>query len=147
MQPVEAITRVLALADKEIARTNELFEPGVEEITEETHPDEVALQVIQAMLNTALPVARFRAHVTVEDCASGSRVGLGDFTICGTSIDSIKNGLVGLSMERVIVYASLWEQRATGADMLSGYQGPTKTLGFRNWLREIDQYNAAPVVH
>ena len=148
MQPVEALTRVIALADKELGRVDSILGPvDAEEINEEDYPDQVAVAICNTMLNTALPVARFRAHVTVEDCKTGSRVGLGDFTISATSIDAIKNGMVGLTMEKVTVYASLWEQRATGADMLSGYQGETKTLGFRNWLREIDQYNAAPTVN
>jgi hypothetical protein len=60
----------------------------------------------------------------------------------GLDIPSIKNGLIGLSMEPVSVYIQLWEHREEGKfDMVCGYQGQTKNLGFRNWLRDIDRHN------
>jgi hypothetical protein len=107
--------------------------------------DQEALKICTDILSVAVPLARFRCYVTVEkiSMSNRSKLGLGDFTIAGLDIPSIKNGLVGLSMEPVSVYVQLWEHREEGKfDMVCGYQGQTKTLGFRNWLKDIDRYNA-----
>jgi hypothetical protein len=102
-----------------------------------------ALELCEQILTVAVPIARFRCYATVEKIGLKSKLGLGDFTVTGLDIPAIKNGLVGLSMEMVSVYIQLWEHREEGKfDMVCGYQGQTKNLGFRNWLRDIDRYNA-----
>lgn len=102
-----------------------------------------ALELCEQILTVAVPIARFRCYVTVEKIGSKSKLGLGDFTIAGLDIPAIKNGLVGLSMEPLSVYIQLWEHREEGKfDMVCGYQGQTKNLGFRNWLKDIDRHNA-----
>ena len=78
--------------------------------------------------------------VTVEGIDKGSKLGLGDYTICSTTISGIKNGLIGLSMEPVSVYVRLWERFDDTAEMLSGYQGKTKCMAFRSWLADIDRF-------
>lgn len=116
-----------------------------QDIWDDHDPKEAALKLCEEILTVAVPVARFRCYVTVEtiSMSNRSKLGLGDFTVAGLDIPSIKNGLIGLSMEPVSVYVQLWEHREEGKfDMASGYQGPTKTLGFRNWLKDIDRYNA-----
>lgn len=146
MQAVEALTRLIKTTDDAVRGFKD-------EVPEENKSDEdrdwvtqteVAVAVAQAMLNTALPVARFRAHVTIDKIGPSSKLGLGDFTVCGVSIPSIKNGLIGLSHEGVEVHVSLWEQKAAGADMLSGYQGHSKSRNFRLWLADIDAFEGTP---
>lgn len=137
MQPVEAITRVLALADGMTAP------PGgetrnVSHTEEEQQQNELAISVCQAMLNTALPVARFRAFVKFD---SGKEEGL-EFTVCATKIEEIVAALDPLTKSSRKVYVSLWEQRATGADMLAGYQGWTRRIGRRTGHNALGGYLA-----
>lgn len=144
MQPVEALTRLIQVTDLSIAEAKSQINTEDSIIASEIEQNEVAVAIGQAMLNTALPVARFRAHVTIDKIGPSSKLGLGDFTVCGVSIPSIKNGLIGLSHEGVEVHVSLWEQKATGADMLSGYQGHSKSRNFRLWLADIDALEGTP---
>lgn len=144
MQPVEALTRLIQVTDLSIAEAKSQINMEDSIIAFEVEQNEVAVAIGQAMLNTALPVARFRAHVTIDKIGLSSKLGLGDFTVCGVSIPSIKNGLIGLSHEGVEVHVSLWEQKATGADMLSGYQGHSKSRNFRLWLADIDAFEGTP---
>lgn len=147
MQAVEALTRVIALADFMTAAPLE----GAERLRPRTESDQeqdsIALAICQAMLNTAIPVARFRAHVSIEAVHSKtSRLGLCEFTISAINIDGIKASLITYMREDLTIHATLWEQRATGADMLSGYQGLTLRQAFREWIREIDQFQTEPTV-
>ena len=143
MQAVEALTRLIALGDDELKK-NSTYGTEAQGLSSSEEELATAVAVGQAMLNTALPVARFRAHVTLDKIGPSSKLGLGDFTVCGTSISSIKNGLIGLSHEGVEVHVSLWEQKAAGADMLSGYQGHSKSRNFRLWLADIDDLEGTP---
>jgi len=104
-----------------------------------------AAELCSTFLNAAVPIARFRCYVTVEGVGPKSRLGLGNFTICGTSIPAIKNGLTGLRMEKVQARILLWELQQEKTDMISGYQGDTKTLSYRNWLADIDRHEAERV--
>lgn len=118
MQPVEAITRLLAIAD------NRHDGRSVDPDDENEKLDELAVGIIQAMLNTALPVARFRLFVRME---SGPNDGC-EFTVCATKIEEIVAAVMPLTLRPVKVYVSLWEQRPTGADMLAGYQGMSRPV-------------------
>lgn len=137
MQPLEALTRLIALADGMTAPP-ESPTRNVLHSEEDQQQNEVAISVCQAMLNTALPVARFRAFVKLE---SGPNEGL-EFTICAVKITEIVAALMPLTLRPVKVYISLWEQRATGADMLAGYQGLSrksigKPAGMVSYLNEL----------
>jgi len=144
MQPVEALTRLIQVTDLSIAEAKSQINMEDSIVASEIEQNEVAVAIGQAMLNTAIPVARFRAHVTIDNIGPSSKLGLGDFTVCGVSIPAIKNGLIGLSHEGVEVHVSLWEQKASGADMLSGYQGHSKSRNYRLWLASIDELEGAP---
>jgi len=143
MQPVEALTRLIALGDAEL-KQNSTYGTDNPELSPNEEQLSTALAIGQAMLNTAIPVARFRAHVTIDKIGPSSKMGLGDFTVCGVSIPCIKNGLIGLSHEANEVHVTLWEQKATGADMLSGYQGHSKSKNYRLWLAAIDDFEGVP---
>lgn len=134
----EALQRVLGLANQ----SREDIGPAENEQEDlEFGRDEEAIKLVSDILTVAVPMARFRCYVTIEKIGTKSKLGLGDFTICGLDISSIKNGLVGLSMEPLSVYIQLWEHREEGKfDMICGYQGQTKNLGFRNWLKDIDRH-------
>jgi hypothetical protein len=133
LQPVEALRLVIGASEKRA-----LVAPTQEERDQLAQAEHMC----RAILDAALPIARFQCMVTIEKIGERSKLGLGDFTVCGLTIPAIRNGLVGLSMEKVTVYARLWERMQEGADMLSGYQGDTKTLGFRNWLKSLDEWEA-----
>lgn len=130
MQPTEALQRTIDLANDRLGQ----------DIWEEGDPGVEAVGICKSFLDTAVPLARFRCYVTVEGLGPKSKLGLGDFTVCGTTIPAIKNGLIGLRMEKVQARILLWELQQDKADMISGYQGDTKTLGFRNWLADIDRH-------
>ena len=119
MQAVEALTRLIAIADQANQVTS--FDMKT---TEELEQDQLAVTIAQAMLNTALPVARFRCFVRIE---GGVKKEIGsEYTVCAPDLKSIQSSLRLLLPHRRDVYIQLWEQRKTGADMLSAYQGSTR---------------------
>jgi hypothetical protein len=99
-----------------------------------------AIELTEQISQGALPIARFECMVTVEKVGDRSKLGLGDFTICCLDVAGLKNGLIGLSMEKLTVYVRLWERFQHGHEMLSGYQGETKCLAFRNFLADLDRF-------
>lgn len=123
MQPVEAITRVMHLADGMTAPPGSPLRE-VLHTEEEDKQNTLAIGICQAMLNTALPVARFRCFVRVESGVDAGR----EYTVCATKIEEIVAALRPLARCRqpTALYVSLWEQKAMGAEMLSGYQGKTR---------------------
>lgn len=139
MLAAQALQRVLGIA----RQNREDIGPAESDAEEvEFAQDEEAITLCEQILTVAVPIARFRCYVTVEKVGEKSRLGLGDFTVAGLDIPSIKNGLIGLSMEPLNVYIQLWEHREEGKfDMVCGYQGQTKNLGYRNWLKDIDRHN------
>lgn len=144
MQASQALQRVLSAAHQVMGEIAVLDgETGTPpEAQAEQALDQEAWELCNKILTVAVPLARFRCFVTIEKVGPKTKLGLGDFTVSGLDISAIKNGLVGLSMEPLSVYVQLWEHREEGKfDMLSGYQGQTKTLGFRSWLRDIDRHN------
>jgi hypothetical protein len=101
-----------------------------------------ACDITTLMLDTALPIARWRCHVEV-DAESKVRGKIKDeFTICAVSIHGILGGLMGLSRIKTNVRLTLWEQRKTSAEMLSGYQGASKSSRYRDWLDSLLIYDA-----
>lgn len=137
MQATEALQLILEAANKRA-----LVAPTVEERDRLAE----AYQLCNSFQNTAVPLARFRCFVTIEEVDKKSKLGVGDFVVTATSIPGIKNGLVGLSMEKVSVYIQLWEHVEGGKfDMHCGYQGMTKCLAYRNWLADIDRFEVERV--
>lgn len=132
MQAIDAFTFVTDIAAQHIKSLSEQ-DPEAARIEE-------AVSIMDRIKCAALPIARFDCMVSIEGIGAKSKLGLGDYTICSTTISGIKNGLVGLSMEPLTVYIRLWERLAEGAEMLSGYQGETKTLKFRNFLADMDRF-------
>lgn len=151
MQPVEALTRIIAMADANTAARTEVSIPLAPqgEITEvqnnELEQDKLAVSIAQAMLNTAIPVARFRCFVKIE---SGKMEGR-EYTICAVNIEDIVTALYGLGRNNQAVYITLWEQRATGADMLDSFQGKTRMSGgqFDRYLNELRRYTVSQMVN
>ena len=139
MQPVEAITRLLAIADQQGQDLGGPVDPDTP-----AGQDQLAVSITQAMLNTALPVARFRAFVRIESGGSSGH----EYTICATKIEEIVTALKPLTLFSTTVYVSLWEQKPMGADMLSGYQGKSKVMlrsrtkgGLAAYLASLSKYS------
>lgn len=146
MQATEALERVLARAEN----VGDYLVPGDQEARDaqakEFSLDDEAIAICRSFQNTAVPLSRFRCFVTIEKIGQKSKLGLGDYVVTATAISGIKNGLVGLSMEKVTILARLWEHTEGGRfDMISGYQGDSKTLQFRNWLADIDRHEVERV--
>lgn len=140
MRAIEALERLLASADREI--NMRLLQQGVgADLPDELQRDMTAQSICQAMVNTAIPIARFRIHAEVSSPdAKKTKVGECDFTVCANSIQSVKAGVVALLKEDAQVYVTLWEQSAAGAEMLSGYQGASWSQGFRAWIKQLDHF-------
>lgn len=145
LTPLEAITVVLAEADDKMQLTRKMSElvEMTPEQRERIENVEVAISVVTAVLNTALPVARFRAFVQV-DTTSKKKAIRDEYTICAQSINGILAGLIGLQHVRVDVHASLWEQKPMGAEMLTGYQGPTRGMRYRSWIESLLMWEEKP---
>lgn len=154
MQALEALTRLLSIADihltTERQRRVEMEEGGPE--MDEMDRKEVAVSICQAMLNTAIPVARYRAFVEIDDyqpkrtAAQKDREVLHQFTVCAVDMDGILSGLIGVTSLPTNVRLTIWEQRADGADMISGYQGQTKTMKYRQFLQGLKALETMPTV-
>lgn len=144
MTPLEAMTFLIKQVDDQMSATRQLSEITQMQPEEQAHCEEVelAISVITAMLNTALPIARFRCFVSVDKHSLLKSRVHEEFTVCAVNIAGIKGGLIGLNEHRTDVHVTLWEQRATGAEMLSGYQGPTKGKRYRNWLDSLNVLEA-----
>lgn len=138
MLALEAMTFLIAETDKRMAITRQMAEIA-EQTTEEREwceQIEVAVSISTAMLNTALPIARYRAFVGVDAEGKGKKI-QNEYTICSPTIAGILAGLIGLLEHRTDVHVTLWEQRPEGADMLSGYQGPSKVARYKSWLSSL----------
>lgn len=138
MQAAQAITRLIAIADKENATLGEALDQEEALAREE---DQVAVHIAQAMLNSMIVVARFRLFVRLE---SGDYKGA-EYTVCCTDVNSVRGAVKGLRFPSRNVYLQLWEQRATGADMLLGFQGSTgDRVEGRNalelWMESLEQF-------
>lgn len=145
MNGAEALTTLISLADDHL---KDLGEPTDAKDQAWQERIQTAAAVCNAMLNTMMPIARWRAFVQIDEVPSkkgGSdlKVTREEYTICSVSIAGIKNGLLSLGIEDLPVNVSLWEQRATGADMVSGYQGKTKSQQYRIFLRSLDHFEKA----
>lgn len=130
MHSLEAMTRLI-----EASSSHAKYLQG----SEEGEELETAIAVVQAVLNTALPIARFRLHV---ESITDRR----EFTVSSaniyTMLDVLKSMREGFKNTEVI--CSLWEQTATGADMVSGFRGKTRAQNFRMWLKQIEVIGNAP---
>lgn len=156
MQAIEALTRLITLADGHqlssrdvVARNSSLMDA---ESISQFNDDETAIAICQAMLNTAIPVARFRAFIEVEaDQPKRSKFQesvavQNEFTICSVDMSGIISGLWGVTHIPTSCKITIWEQRQTGADMISGYQGQTKTANYRAFLKGLVALETMPTV-
>jgi len=138
MQAVEAMTVLIALGDAAL-KLNSTHGTEATEYSDAEKQLQLAVSVAQAMLNTALPVARFRVFVKIE---SGKEEGR-EFTVCSDKIEDIVAALYPLSKLARKVYITLWEQRATGADMVEAFQDWTRssiTRKMTHWLDSLKKY-------
>lgn len=143
MRAVEAMTRVIELSAYTMG-LHQSQRPENDPESDEYKNDEAAVAIVTAMLNTAIPIARFRIHCEfVETAKKSSGIGNFDFTVCATSVPSLKASVKHLRREEGDVYISLWEQHPDRAEMLVGYQGPTQSQNFRNWLSQLDAFEWA----
>jgi hypothetical protein len=145
MQAVEALNRLIAVADQYAPKV--FSDQSSPEDRQEGEQNLLAISVAQAMLNTALPVARWRCFVQYE---SGKEEGR-EFTICAVNIEDIVAALYPLSTMVRKVYITLWEQRPTGADMVQGFQGwthtPAKKKALRQFLDSLRQYSVSSLAN
>jgi hypothetical protein len=131
----EALTRVISLAD-ELLGLHPSQRPANE--GDERLENETAIAACQAILNTGMPIARFRLHVDY--------LGKGEFTICAITISMLQDQLKNIKLgKNVELQATLWEQTPTGAHMLSGFRGMSRAANYRAWIKQIEEYqNVAP---
>ena len=148
MQPVEAMTILLDETSQKMALTHKMSE--LSEMTAEQKEwcenVELAVSVGYAMLNTALPVVKFRVFIQVTKQLATRRgppqIEVNEFTLCATSIKSIRDSLLDLeTRKKTDVYINLWEQRADGATMHSGFQGNPRSKQFLLWVNSLDQFD------
>lgn len=145
MQAAEAITRLIAIADQQNADLGPALD---EQEASAREQDQLAVTIAQAMLNSMIPVARFRVFIRIE---SGTFDGA-EYTVCCTDIVSVRAAVHALRSPARKIYIQLWEQRATGADMLLGFQGSTASFmkgkrSLDHWLDSLSQFEHTPAVN
>lgn len=137
MNAIEALTRLIALAEESLKLNSSLGDEEPEFSEHEGHLA-TATAICQAMLNTALPIARFRVFVEIDEIP-GKQDSL-SFTVCALTIDDIKAALYYAGIKTpVTLQATLWEQKAAGVEMLSGYRGTTGAQ-FTKWILSLQGF-------
>lgn len=133
MNALEALSRLIAMGDELTG-----LHPDHRPANADNADDLTAIAACQAILNTALPIARFRLHVELF----GSKT---DFTVSAVTIRALRGTLMNLRNgdKNQEVQATLWEQRQTGAEMLSGFRGFTRAANYKLWLKQIEDYQHA----
>lgn len=140
MNALEAMTRLIEHASTSAKDIDRLREDPNFDVSPETREAvenlATAASVCQAMLNTALPIARFRLHVELK--------GVGEHIISSASIKPIRYAMSDLTHngDNLGIRATLWEQKSTGADMLEGFEGNTRTPLFRLWVKNLQLHEA-----
>lgn len=143
MRAAEALERLIAMGNVAI---DSHAEPRDEADASFLEDDKIALAICQAMLNTAIPIARWRLHVEIEEVDKKSKFAVTDFTICSVHTASLQSALVGFWLADAKVSITLWEQTANGADMKMGYQGHTKDQKFRRFFDQLKYWQVEPTV-
>lgn len=146
MQSLEAIQRLMKVARDYVdgwIETHLVNSP--EAPMDESVADlDVAAKVVEIMLNTALPIARFRLYVELDEVVVPKKQKQlssnhhHEFTTCSVTIDGIKSSITFLSRESTNCRLILWEQATTVARMVTGFQGDSKSKEFRLWLKSLD---------
>lgn len=131
MQVTEALQRVISVAIS--ADDGRSIDPD----NKDYQDDQAAIAICQAILNTALPVARFRAFVQIDDIP-GKQEGR-EYTVCAVSVPEIQQAVKYLAKVPLAVSVTLWEQKQAGAEMLSGYQGLTNPQ-YRKWVNSLIEF-------
>jgi len=143
MQPVEAMSILIAIGDLASKSMGAAVPEAVDDPqTLSQQRLDVAIAVAQAMLNTALPVARFRLFVQIETGRDKGR----EYTVCSPTIEDIIAALYPVGRIARRIYVTLWEQRPEGADMIEGFQGSTATAAgkqFKLYLEGLKKYSVA----
>lgn len=126
MNALEAMTRLIQLGIETLSLDSENMDP------EYTESVETAVAVCQAMLNTAIPIARFRMHVSLPETVP-------DFTVSSPSTKALIDvlQLIREKKKNQLIRASLWEQHANRAEMLHGFEGNTRADGFKYWIHQV----------
>lgn len=135
MQASEALQRLVTMADQYAPKV--FSDESTPKFRAEVENNQAAIAICQAMLNTAIPVARFRVFVQIDDIP-GKQDGQ-EYTVCAVAISEIQAAVRYLHKDPLNVHVSLWEQRADGAEMLSGYQGRTGPQ-YRKWVDSIMEF-------
>lgn len=145
MQAAEAMTLLIQMAD-ERHRDAQQGRLLIEE--KDLEREKLAVAVSTAMLNSMIPVARYRAFVEVQLRARKSHpVGsvTSEFTVSATTMDGIKSGIAGVAINDMEIRIIIFEQTASGANMVSGFEGPTKSQRFRSWYGSLHQLETMPM--
>lgn len=117
---------------------------------EEKEQIQLATAICAAMLNTALPVAKYRAFVEIDKSSRRTSSPKGtvdmEYTVCAVNAKGVKSGLSSLGHLDLDVRVLVFEQRTTGADVVSGFQGNTKSQKYRSWYRTLEAIEDIPTV-
>lgn len=146
MNSLEAITRLIQFADDSLqSKMKKLLGEGRggEEVPVEDMELGVAISITNAILNAALPIAKYRCFVEIDkdqDKAVRKLVKT-EFTVCGASMSAIKSGIASLLIEPINARVMIFVQLPHNSDMITAYQGKTKSKQYRDWLIEIDKYD------
>lgn len=124
----------------------------VDEAKSQLERVELATAICTAMMNTALPVARYRAFVELDKeqpkrtKQENLKAPMEEFTVCGTTMASIISGIRGLADIPTNVRVMIFEQKATNAEVITAYQGNTKTGQYRLFLKQLPALEEVPTV-
>lgn len=121
---------------------------------EEKEQIKLATAICVAMLNTALPIAKYRAFVEIINDDGAMKTSKAhpqgyidaEFTVCATSGAGIRSGLAGVGRDDLNVRVLVFEQKEGTADVVSGYHGFTKSQKYRLWYKSLNDLDLIPTI-
>lgn len=112
----------------------------------EFQKEQQAIEKVELLLNTAVPIARFRMFVQVRSVGGAPpkkhkpvMMEPCEFTVCSPTIAGLKMALEGLRRRPCDVFVSLFEQKEQSADYLTGYDGPSRGGGLYLWSSKLEE--------
>lgn len=149
MNAPEALTRLIEFAALRMRAARELVDnPDFDTHDPKWQADientEVAISICTAMLNTILPIVRFRCYI--ENSLRGSPPKKLEYTVCAVRMEDILSALKPLGKSNGTIRVSVFEQFPGKAEMISGYGGYAKSPVFTKWLKDLPSLESMPTV-
>lgn len=141
MRALEALTRVIAHAEAELNLNSTRGTDAVDQSESEKELEE-AVELCKAILETALPLARYRVHVEFRPTFGDK--GPYEYTLCAVRLNDVVKALSNLRMAEIRV--NVWEHKTSSASLIFGFQGMVGSKPFKLFLSHLTDLELSELV-